>query len=383
MKWRILALLLLSSCMYIETTRAQEPSRSAPPQKMRLCVVVSGKTGCVNLVWVSPYYEGRKDGETKLENRYWITQWEDGHIQLTGKTAYAVDGVFPLDATIDAHIAADGAHAAGNEDWRVGYSASGSVPFTLSWSKDAANAIELQYVGQFQSVHYSKTNPNVILPPGASEKYVAYPVDVRALLQPDYALAPKDALRKCNDAAVVDPNLALEIARYAYRAADIARGNCWTLTAGELGSQRAKTLNAVGWQMGWFGPKDDARAFGILKTNLGAKEPWDMLFLMNAYIDGQGTEKNSHEAAIISSYMITHNDTEEVLQMIGSDDASLMRQKARMQVLLDPPTKSEKHCTQGYETPGGVKVPARCDSISVVDNDALRKRLDQIESHGN
>ena len=377
-RWSSLVLLLLlSSCVYLG---GQEPSRSVPPQKMRLCITAGGKTDCFNLVWVSPYYEGRKDGETKIEVRYWITEWEDGHVQLTGKTAYAMGGGFPLDATIDARIGADGAHIAGILDWRVGYSASGTAQYTLSWSKDPSNAIDLQYVGQFQSVHYSKTNPNVILPPGASETYVSYPVDVRALLQPDYALTPKDAARKCHDPYVLDPNTSLEIARYAYRAGDIALGNCWTMTAVALGSARARTLNAVGWQMGWWGPKDDVRAFGMLKMNAGDKEPWGLLFLMNAYIDGKGTGKDSHAAAMITSYMITHDDTNAVMEMVGSDDESLTRQKARLELFLNPPTKSETKCTQPYVTAGGIKVPGRCDTYSVPDNDALQRKANQIET---
>jgi len=224
------------------------------------------------------------------------------------------------------------------------------------------------------------------VPPGwpdASETYVGYPVDVRALLQADYALTPKDAVRKCHDAAVVDSNISLEIARYAYRAGDIVRGNCWTLSAAEQGNARAKTLNAVGWQMGWFGPENDAKAVEMLKANLGSKEPWGMVFLMNAYLDAKGTDKNVHEAAILTSYIITHNDTKEVMQMIGSDDASLRRQKARMEAMLQPPTKGEKSCTPAYQTPGGVRVPERCVTVSVVDNDALKKKLDQIEAGSN
>ena len=375
-------LLVVSSCG-VKAMGGPGSAPSGPPKKMRMCLTVNGKVGCVNLVWISEYYEGRNDGETKLENRYWITEWENGHVAMNGKTAYAPDGVFPLEAAFDERIGADGAHLAGNLNWRMGYSSSGTVPFTLSWSKDPANAMELQYVGQFQAVHYSKSNPNVILPPDASETYVGYPVDVRALLQADYALSPKDAVRKCHDAAVVDSNVGLEIARYAYRAGDIARGNCWTLSAAEQGNARAKTLNAVGWQMGWLGPENDAKAVEMLKANLGSKEPWGMVFLMNAYLDAKGTDKNVHEAAILTSYIITHNDTKEVMQMIGSDDASLRRQKARMEAMLQPPTKGEKSCTPAYQTPGGVRVPERCVTVSVVDNDALKKKLDQIEAGSN
>ena len=80
--------------------------------------------------------------------------------------------------------------------------------------------------------------------------------------------------------------------------------------------------------------------------------------------------------------MITHDDTMAVMQMVGTDDASLVRQKARLEVLMNPPTKSTTHCTQPfYVTAGGVQVPARCDKQSTVDGDALQKKLNEIESN--
>ena len=44
--------------------------------------------------------------------------------------------------------------------------------------------------------------------------------------------------------------------------------------------------------MGWNGPKDDVKAFGMLKLLLDKKDPWGILFLYNCYTDGKGTEKN-------------------------------------------------------------------------------------------
>lgn len=376
--WNSLVLLpLLSSCVFVGTMAGQKP-RSVPPQKMRLCVTVNGKAECINLAWASENYEGRKDGETRIENRYWITEWDDGHVMLKGQTSYAVGGVFPLSATIDGPIAADGAHMAGTLEWRIGYSSSGTLPYKLSWSKDPLNAINL-YVGQFQAIKYSQTNKDIILPPGASEAYVSYPVDVRALLQPDMPLLEKYAYQSC-EFPLANEKVALEIARYAYRAGDIERGNCWTSAASEMGSGHANALLAVGYQMGWRGPKNDVKAFGMLKLMLSKRDPWVILFLYNCYTDGKGTEKNAHEAAILSSYMITHDDTMAVMDMVGSDDASLMRQKARLELLVNPPTKSETHCSQPYVTAGGVKVAPRCETQSTVDSDAIQKRLSDIDS---
>ena len=99
---------------------------------MRLCLTVNGKTDCNNLTWASEFYESRKEGETKVDSRYWITQWDKDGVDLNGKTAYAVGGAFPLEIFFKAPLGADGAHISGNADWRVGYSGSGSVPFTMT-----------------------------------------------------------------------------------------------------------------------------------------------------------------------------------------------------------------------------------------------------------
>jgi hypothetical protein len=244
---------------------------------------------------------------------------------LKGKTAYEAAGGYPLEADIDAQISPAGGHSEGNLEWHIGYSSSGTLPFTLTWSKDPSNVLDL-YVGQFQTLHYSKTNPNVILPPGASETYISYPLDVRALLQPDYPILEKDAVRPCPTPLITE-KVALEIARYAYRAGEIERGNCWTMKAAGLGSYRARVLEAVGYQMGWRGPRNDTRAFGELQLIQSHKEPWGLLFLMNAYEDGRGTPRDTHQASIITSYMLTHDDAMKVVQMVGSDDVALTRMK--------------------------------------------------------
>jgi hypothetical protein len=372
-------LLCLSSCLSAGVLYGQQPSHQRPPKNMRLCETVKGATGCLELTWASEYYEARQPGQTKIDSRYWITGWDDDGIDMNGKTAFEVGGGYPLEIFFKAPFAADGAHVSGSADWRVGYNASGSVPFSMSWKKDPSNVREL-YVGEYQSVHYSKSNPNVILPPGASETFVSYPVDVRAFLQPDYPLLEKDAMRKCHEDLGLNEQIDLEIARYSYRAGDLQRGHCFAQAAASLGSERAMVLRAIEYRMGWNGPKDEVKAFETFKLLMSKRDPWDILFLYNCYVDGTGTEKNVHEASILTSYTITHNDTLAVMDRIGSDDESLNRQKARLLLLMDPPTKSETHCSQSYTTAGGIKVPGWCDTQSTVDHDAVQKRLNEIEA---
>jgi len=67
------------------------------------------------------------------------------------------------------------------------------------------------------------------------------------------------------------------------------------------------------------------------------------------------------------------------VRTLGTDDSDQMREKARWDTLLNPPMKSASHCTQDYVTAGGVRVPGRCDTQSVIDKDALQLRLRQID----
>ena len=371
-RWSSLLLLLQLSCVL---TFAQT---IAPPKKMRLCANV----GCFTLTWNGDHYDAVKDGQTKLDGRYWINQWNAEGIELDGTTAYAADGVFPIKGTFTGTIGPSGNRVDnGIDNWTLGYSKSGTLAFTLTWDKGtSADQIPL-YVGQYQTVQASKTNPDILLPPGASESYVSYPVDVRAFLQPDMPLLVKDSKRSCRDNLGINGKTALEIARFAYRAGDIERGNCWTMSAVESGNARARVLLAISYQMGWRGPKDDARAFFILKTYQNEKDAWGLLFLTNAYLDAKGTEKNTHEAAIITSYMITHSDTMAAMDLVGSDDKALMAQKSRMELFMNPPMKTAQRCysTGPSSTVPGAPKNQRCEEISVPDDGAMQRQLNQID----
>ena len=378
-RWgRVMLLLLLSSCVYLPRTFGQQnDSDLAPPQTMRMCV----NNDCDNLTWTEDHYEAHKDGKTAISARYWITRWEADHVEFTGKTATAVDGVYPLEATFTGKIAPGGNSIAGGSlDWRVGYSASGSGTYTLTWKAGPSNATTVGNVGQFQAPRHSKANPNILLPPGASEVYVSYPDVVRALLQPDYALTPKDARRACHDPYVLDVNTALEIARFAYRAGDMKRGDCWLITSGELGNTRAKVIYATTFLYGWQGTtKDEAKGFGMLKMFMSTKDPFDIWLLLQCYIDGTGTPKDAHQAAILTSYALTHNDVERVSLMIGSDDAEKVLEYQRLMALMFPPETTSTTCSieKAPDAPGGRQ--RICHTSSEVDQKALQRNLDNVD----
>jgi len=337
-RWgRGMLLLLLSSCVFLGKMAGQKDEDLAPPQKMRFCL----DKDCENLTWVGDHYEGRKDGQTAIVARFWLKQWEADHVEFEGKTAMAIAGGYPLEATFTGKIAPGGGSIVGGVDeWRIGYSASGTLSYTLTWDKSASNAMAVGNVGQFQAPRHSKTHPNILLPPGASEDYASYPDDVRAILQPEHPLTPKDSKRACNDPYVIDENVALEIGKFAYRAGEIPRGNCWTRKAAMLNSTRGRILLALGWHTGWQGPKDDAKFFGMLKMYEHERDPFGMYYLEQCYVNGIGTAKDTHEATQVDMWLMTSQAGQDVQMMIGADDEEVMREYRRLQVLMNPPMKS-------------------------------------------
>jgi hypothetical protein len=352
----------------------------APPKTARFCNIDAKE--CDTLTWAGEYYESRKDGDPKIIARFWIKRWEKDAVELEGKTAFAVANGFPLEAFFHGKIAADGASIQGGTyEWRVGYGSSGSGTWTMSWSKAASNSMGEFAAGQFQAPRHSKTNPDILLPPGAAEVYATYPQEVRAILLPENAITPADAKRACHDAAVTQAAMSLEIARYAYRTGDMKRGDCWLQTAMDQGSVRAKVIYAQTFLFGWQGtPKDPAKGFGILKANLGTHDPWDVWQLTQCYIDGVGTPKDAHQAAILTSYTLTHQDVFDVSQMVGADDEQLVHEFQRLSVMMNPPTTTKSNCVN-EPVPGTNQMKQRCTTMTVVDDKAMQRQLGNVDQN--
>jgi hypothetical protein len=355
-------------------------SQPVPPQKARMC----DDQGCYDFTWAGDHYDAVMEGKPGLFARFWITTWTADGIEFQGKTAFAVDGIYPAEGTYRGKISQRGNSIVGGiVDWRVGYGAHGSKPYTLTWANSSENAVEAADVAQFQPPQRSKTNPNILMPAGAAEVYASYPDAVRAILLPEYALTPKDAKRACHDPYVLDRNTALEIARFAYRAGDMKRGDCWLLTSEALNNTRARVIYATTFLYGWQGTaKDEAKGFGMLKLLMSTRDPWDIWLLNQCYIDGTGTPKDAHEAAILASYAMTHDDVYQVSQLIGSDDAAQVKQFERLQVLMNPPMKASTRCraaSPAERASPNVANGQYCESISVIDQDAVQRRLNAID----
>jgi len=370
----LLLLFLLVACSPFLFSQSDEP---APPQKARLC----DDTGCYDFTWNGDHYDAFMQGRPGLFARFWIQAWTRDDVEFSGRTAFAVNGAFPAEGFYHGKISPQGnSIVGGTVDWRIGFSASGTKAYTLTWTNSASNAIEAGDVAQFQPPRHSKTNPNILLPPGAAEVYASYPDIVRAILLPEYALTPKDAKRPCNDPYVLDANTSLEIARFAYRAGDMKRGDCWLKLAVILNSTRARVIWATTFLYGWQGtPKDEVKGFGMLKMFLETKDPWDIWILGQCYTDGIGTPKDAHEAVNLTNYAVTHDDVYQVSMMIGADDAEHVREFQRMQVLMNPPTKESCHPASAGEVAN--KGNLHCGSYGEIDQDRLRQELNTVDAN--
>ena len=230
----------------------------------------------------------------------------------------------------------------------------------------------------------------ILVPAGASDVFASYPDDVRAILLPEHALLPKDAMLPCDDTkeddkgtGVDDPIVALEIGRFALRRGEFARGHCWINHSAYLnGNSRAVILLGVIHLMGWLGPKDPALAFKYFDGGgFKQRDPWAIYFMEQAFMTGNGVPKNTAKAAEFDSYLMTHDDGQALFMMIGSDDAAVMRRYQEISALMDPPTKSVTHCYQvgpNSTVPGAPK-NQRCEQVDEVDSNALQRQLNQID----
>jgi hypothetical protein len=348
-----------------------------PPKTMRLCI----QPHCLNLTWAEDHYEGREDGNPTLMWRYWITNWEANKVEFSGKTAGPVSGMFPLEATFFGKIApAGGSIVGGSVDWRIGYSQSGTYAYTLVWDKQSSNKAETSDISVTKAPRRSTTNPNIYLPPGASEAFASFPPEARAILQPEYPLTPADAKRPCAETKqITDPNTALEIGKFAFRAGEIDRGGCWIDYSIEpLRNIRANVIRGMLSFLGLGVAKDPAEGFKYFNAVYPAHDPWGLYFLEQCYMNGAGTAKDVHLATIIDSWMMTHKQGQDVFMSIGADDAQQWRIYERGLALMSPPTKSKEVCD--YSPLHMQHSVHPCTTVTEVDQDALQEQLNAIDA---
>jgi hypothetical protein len=121
------------------------------------------------------------------------------------------------------------------------------------------------------------------------------------------------------------------------------------------------------------------KGFGILKANLGTRDPWDVWQLTQCYIDGVGTPKDAHQAAILTSYTMTHDDVYQVSQMVGADDEELVHEFQRLSAFMYPPTTTKTDCNTMPARDSSGTMRKTCTTTSVVDDKALQRQLNNID----
>ena len=343
-----------------------------PPKKMRLCF----NNGCQDLVWTGDHYEGREPGQTALAARYWITEWNANGVKFNSKTAKAVDGVFPLEGSYSGQIAKQGGSLTSSSfDWRIGYDKTGTLPFTLTWGKEAGNKAEGVSAVTLQPIRRSTTHPEILMPPGAVEEFASFPGDIRAVLQPSNAITREQAKLPCNSMATVTDVEALEIGKYALRAAQFERGHCWAKRSADAGNLHATVVLGVCAFFGWGTPKDLKAAYDYFAPFMkNPTDAWGVYFAKQCYDKGEGTPQDLKLGAQAGAWMMLHDSGQAVYLAIGSDDAAHIREYERGLVLLNPPMKSHEICH--YDGP---RTSQGCHTVTEVDQDRLNTQLQQAD----
>lgn len=228
------------------------------------------------------------------------------------------------------------------------------------------------------------------LPPGASPDFAQFPADVRAVLQPEYGVLPDRFKLSCEDIAK-EPHFetgvftkeshsygleALEIGKFAYRAADFRRGACWVERSANLGIANAYVIQGVADLMGWNGRKDPDEAFKKFRSvQDGHATPWSALFLEKCYEQGIGTPVNKQMQAQMGTWIALRRDGWAMEMSIGDDDARQHWIYERMWAFFEPPIKSHRVC----EVPAGGRAQVCHDVSDGIDQEKLQEQINAID----
>jgi hypothetical protein len=350
----------------------QSQSITDPPKQMHLCA--NGQ--CENVTWTGDHYEGIIVGHTELGTRYWVTAWNENEVKLSSKSAKPVGGVYPIEGFFTGKISKQGGSiVGGNIDWRIGYDKSGSMPFTLTWASQPSNKAEGVSAVTLQPIRRSTTHPDILLPPGATEEFAAYPNDARAILQPAAAITRDEAKLPCSTTAHISDVDALEIGKYALRAAQFDRGHCWAKRSADAGNLHAKVILGVCALMGWGTPKDPKAAFDYFAPFFkNPTDAWGVYFARECYVKGIGTPQDLKLGAQAGAWLILHDNGQAVYLSIGADDAAHIREYRRGLVLMNPPMKNTQVCD--YNAP---KTEQPCHTVTEVDKERLGTQLQQAD----
>jgi hypothetical protein len=352
-----------------EVAKSSEYDRPAPvppPQTMHLCSDV-----CETLTLAGDHYNAVRDDDPKITDHYTIASWKR-EVELD-RTPKSDDG-----SRVYFKFLGDIADSGDHLTTAVAFGALGITrQFRATWGA-ARSAPDLP------PPHRSKTHPNLLLPSGASEIYASYDDHLRAELMSIHMLGQidtYDAARPCRETpAITSPDVSQEIARFAYRAGQIERGNCWAERAVQLGSAEGEMLVALGWIEGWHGKKDVARGCKAMEA-IGTRSNWAMIALRDCYHDSTdpGFPPDPAKEQKLNEWLNQRATLE--LSEIGSDDMVVMKQRERQALIDYPPTMTITTSHYCQYSPGGScpRTGYTSSPETVVDQHELAKRLRQID----
>lgn len=347
------------------------------PKTMQVC----SSNWCDDLRAAGDHYDSFRDGASYVSAQYYLLEFSpEKGIKLYERSLLVVHGTDDaLEATYTTKFSADGMPPEGTTNWTIGKQ-TGTDTFRLRWDPSPENLGAADKGKRTdQNAVAANIDPLVDLPPGAADEYTKFPPAIRAVLQPDNPLLPKDDHLPCSKTqTITGPDTALEIARYAFRAAEYERGICWASRSAALGSHRANVLLGIAHHMAWIKPRDEAAAFRVFLDEKD-HDAWAVYFLYQCYQLGLGTEQNQSLAEPLNNWIGMHAPGIAIIKLIGSDNALTREQRERQQrrwaILGDPPMKTKTVCfpTTNPNRP-------RCEGVDEVDEDAVQRQLNEVDN---
>jgi len=201
------------------------------------------------------------------------------------------------------------------------------------------------FYNQVEQMRARPAPTDISLPRGASPFFKSYPADIRAVLQPEFPLSPALHELSCDSQVNVTGNEALEIGRYALRAAEFLRGRCWLERGARTKNIRANEVLALAYLMGWGVKRNQTVGFlWILNLWKSSRDLWSYHFLAQCLNNGVGTPINLHTAARLEQALLADPGGRAITLSIGADDAELRRESARLDLMMSPPMRWQHAC---------------------------------------
>jgi hypothetical protein len=376
-KAALVTVVVLFSFIAVPNGRAQE----GPPDKFRICANLECETATYT---GKGMYSGIAD-QQPVKFSYEILVWEPSFVNLFGIRLQEDGGHFLGNFT--GTISGQENNVYGH--WWLG-DENNTPDFVMSWNKEDMNGkaaadyrktdIHLAYAAE-RAKGSLKMVGNVDIPVGASNDFAQHEAYIRAILRREHPTTARMDQLPCAASTGIDAIQAMEIGRYAIRAADYTRGFCWVKRSAEMGSSRGMALSGMAFMLGWGTPKDPNAAFRYFKAAYDKNDGWGLYLLHKAYWDGVGVAQDRQKGAEYFNEAI--REAPHIISAFGAEkieDVSALntmnaraRAMERARLLMDPPMMENPHC--GYDSNN---LDCR-NHPQVVDEEDLDRQLADID----